>query len=157
MTQTSTNQSNQGGVARISVSLPTHLLSELDTMVAERGFESRSQAIGDMIQHRLVEHKQELGQDIMAGTINLVYDHSIPGVQKHLADMQHNYIDEVISVLNVNLVQNRTMSVLLVQGPATTLMRISDRMIACRGVITGKLLMTTAIIPPLHPLPMHSE
>ncbi len=94
---------NQTGVARISVSLPEALLQQLDDMVAERGFESRSQAIADMINQQLTDHRKELGHDIMAGTINLVYDHSIPGVQKHLADLQHEYLDEVISALNVNL------------------------------------------------------
>lgn len=147
---------NNGGVTRISISLPVELLNQLDGMVAERGFESRSQAIVDMINQQLTEHRQELGQDIMAGTINLVYDHSIPGVQKHLANLQHEYIAEVISALNVNLKQNSTLSVMLVQGPAIKLKMIADRMVTCRGVITGKLLMSTAIIPQLHPLPAPS-
>lgn len=145
---------NNGGVARISISLPEKLLNQLDVMVAERGFESRSQAIADMINQQLTEHRQELGQDIMAGTINLVYDHSIAGVQKHLADLQHEYIAEVISALNVNLKHSSTLSVMLVQGPASKLKMIADRMITCRGVVSGKLLMSAAILPQLHPLPM---
>lgn len=144
---------SSGGVARISVSLPEPLLNQLDGMVVERGFESRSQAIADMINQQLTEHRKELGQAIMAGTINLVYDHSIAGVQKQLADLQHEYLAEVISVLNVNLKQNSTLSVLLVQGPANKLKRIADRMITCRGVTSGKLLMSTVILPQLHPLP----
>lgn len=145
---------SSGGVARISVSLPEELLSQLDGMVVERGFESRSQAITDMINQQLIEHRKDLGQDIMAGTINLVYDHSIPGVQKQLANLQYEYLAEVISTLNVNLKQNSTLSVMLVQGPASKLKMIADRMITCRGVISGKLLMSTAIIPQLHPLPV---
>ena len=151
MSQAAVN--NNGGVARISISLPEKLLNQLDGMVAERGFESRSQAITDMINQQLTEHRKELGQDIMAGTINLVYDHSMPGVQKHLADLQHEYIAEVVSALNVNLKQNSTLSVLLVQGPASKLKMIADRMITCRGIISGKLLMSAAILPQLHPLP----
>ena len=143
---------NNSGVARISVSLPEALLSQLDGMVAERGFESRSQAIADMVSQQLTDHKKDLGQDIMAGTINLVYDHSISGVQKHLADLQHEYLAEVISALNVNLKHNSTLAVLLVQGPAKKLKMIADRMITCRGV-TGKLLMSAVILPQLHPLP----
>jgi CopG family nickel-responsive transcriptional regulator len=145
--------SHNSGVARISVSLPEELLMQLDGMVVERGFESRSQAISDMINHQLTEHREELGQDIMAGTINIVYDHSIPGVQKQLSDLQHEYIDEVISALNVNLEQKQTMAVILVQGPARKLKMIANRMTTCRGVRSGKLLMSTAIIPQLHPLP----
>ncbi len=132
---------NQTGIARISVSLPEALLQQLDEMVTERGFESRSQAIADMINQQLTDYRKKLGHDIMAGTINLVYDHSIPGVQKELADLQHAFLDEVISALNVNLIESRTLSVLLVQGPADKLKMIADSMITCRGVITGKLLM----------------
>lgn len=141
------------GVSRISVSLPEPLLRQLDSMVAVRGFESRSQAIAEMINQQLVEHKQQLGEEIMAGTITLVYDHSTPGVQKQLAELQHAFLSEVISSLHVHLMHAHTMEVILVQGPATRLQAIADQMVTCRGVITGRLQLTTAIIPPVHPLP----
>ncbi len=143
----------KAGVSRISVSLPEPLLRQLDRMVEERGFESRSRAIGDMIARQLVEHCADVGEDIMAGTITLVYDHSTPGLQKELADIQHQHINEVISSLHVQLVQPQTMEVILVQGPAITLQKITDRLATCRGVITARLQLTAAIMPPLHPLP----
>lgn len=144
---------DKAGVSRISVSLPEKLLPELDEMVAARGFHSRSQAITEMIHKQLADYKTDLGKSIMAGTINLVYDHSTPGLQTHLADLEHKYIDEVISSLNVNLVDAKTLEVILVQGPAEKLRHIKDQMVACKGVISGQLLMSTAIIPQIHPLP----
>lgn len=147
------NDLNKGQISRISISLPARLLGELDRMVTERGFESRSQAIVEMINRQLVAHKSELGNEVMAGTITLVYDHSTPGLQKDLADLQHKYIDEVISSLHVHLMQNQTMEVILVQGPASKLQCIADQMVTCSGVITGHLQLTTTQIPPLHPLP----
>lgn len=140
-------------VSRISVSLPEPLLRELDDMVCSRGFESRSQAIAEMISERLAEHKRELGDKVMAGVITLVYDHSTPGLQKRLADLQHRYLDEVISSLHVHLMHAHTLEVMLVQGPARDLQWIADQMVTCRGVITGKLHLTAAILPPVHPLP----
>ena len=47
-------------VSRISVSLPPQLLEELDHMVEGRGYGSRSQAIGDMVNYQLAEHKRGL-------------------------------------------------------------------------------------------------
>lgn len=138
-------------VSRISMSLPHGLLSELDRMVAERGFISRSRAIGDMLHQFLIEHKRERGDDLMAGTVTLVYDNAVPGLQKQLADLQCRYIDEVISSLHVHLMHNQTMEVILVQGPVTTLQEISDELISCRGVISGKMHLVAALIPPLHP------
>lgn len=140
-------------VSRISVSLPQDLLKQFDRVVSARGFESRSQAIVEMIRDRIMEHQKQLGEEIMAGTITLVYDHSTCGLQKQLADLQHRHVNEVISSLHVNLVQAHIMEVILVQGPASHLQHIADELGTCRGVITGKLQLTTAILPPVHPLP----
>lgn len=140
-------------VSRISISLPDGLLEQFDQMLAEREYDSRSQAISDMINQQLNEHHQDVGSEIMAGTINLVYDHSIPNLQRQLTELQYKYLSEVISILNVNLTHEKTMSVVLVQGPGAKLKLIADEMISRRGVITGKLLLSAAILPPVHPLP----
>jgi CopG family transcriptional regulator, nickel-responsive regulator len=138
-------------VSRISMSLPYALLKELDRMVDERGFISRSQAIADMLHRCLIEHKRELGGDVMVGTVTLVYDNSVPGLQKQLAELQSRYIDEVISSLHVHLMRNQTMEVILVQGPARTLQTIADQLISRRGVISGKMHLVAALMPQVHP------
>ena len=144
----------RNNVSRISVSLPESLLRQFDDMVNKRGFESRSQAIAEMINDRLAEHKEQLGEEVMAGAITLVYDHSTPGLQKQLADLQHVFLDEVISSLHVHLMHTTTLEVIIVQGPVNRLQHIADRLLTCRGVITGKLQLTTAILPPVHPIPV---
>jgi CopG family nickel-responsive transcriptional regulator len=138
-------------VTRISMSLPEELLNDLDKMVAARGFESRSQAINDVLYQTLVEHKREVGDGVMVGVITLFYDNSVAGLQKNLADLQFRYIDEVISSLHVHLMHNQTMEVLLVQGPAKKLQAIADEMSSRRGVLSGKMNLIAALIPQLHP------
>jgi CopG family nickel-responsive transcriptional regulator len=147
----------KNNVSRISVSLPATLLQQLDDMVSERGFESRSQAISEMINERLAEYRTQLGDEIMAGVITLVYDHSRPGLQKQLTDLQHRYLDEVVSSLHVQLLRAHTMEVILVQGPAARLQQIADELVTCRGVSTGKLHLSAAILPPVHPLPVRLD
>ena len=139
-------------VSRISISLPPELLSELDGMVQGRGYGSRSQAIGDMVNYQLAEHKRTLGNEVMAGTLTLLYDRSVRALQKRLADTQYRYIDEVISSLHVHLSENQMLEIVLVQGPAARLQDIANEMISLRGVITGRLQLLAAVIPPLHPL-----
>jgi CopG family nickel-responsive transcriptional regulator len=138
-------------VSRISMSLPYGQLRELDRMVLERGFESRSQAISDMLHQFLVEHRRQCSNDLMVGTVTLVYDNAVPGLQRQLAELQCRHIDEVISSLHVHLMHNQTMEVILLQGPVHTLQRIADALIATRGVISGKMQLVAALIPQLHP------
>ena len=140
-------------VSRISMSLAEELLSELDQMVSERGFASRSQAISEILHRSLIEHKRQLGDGVMVGTITLLYDNSTPGLQKQLSDLQFQHIDEVISSLHVHLMDRQTMEVILVQGPARKLQWIADQLITRRGVISGNIQLMAALMPPVHPLP----
>jgi CopG family nickel-responsive transcriptional regulator len=149
----SKNGQNDGKVQRISVSLPDSVFRELDQLVEERGFESRSKAIADMVTSFALEHQEDKGDSIMAGTITIVYDESKGSLLQRLAELERNFIDEVISSLHVQLQDNHRIEVLLVQGPANQLKKIADKLMAIKGVKTGKLTLTSMIIPPLHPLP----
>jgi len=133
------------------MSLPEALLGELDRMVSERGFDSRSQAIGEMVQQFLLEHKRERGEDVMVGTVTLVYENFVAGLQQQLADLQRRHIDEVIGSLHVQLMRNQTMEVILVQGPVKVLERLTDALSCKRGVSCCKMHLIAALIPQLHP------
>ena len=137
-------------VSRISVSLPPDLLAELDSMVESRGYDSRSQAIGEMVNYQLAEHKRRLGNEVMAGTLTLLYNRATRSLQERLAAIQSHHVAEVISSLHVHLSEDQMLEVVLVQGPAAKLQAITHEMLAQRGVITGRLQLLAAVIPPLH-------
>jgi CopG family nickel-responsive transcriptional regulator len=133
-------------VSRASLSLPEELLAELDAMVANRGFASRSQAVAAILHHR-----RDVGDRVMVGTITLFYDNKVAGLRERLADLQQENIAEVISSLHVHLAENQTLEVMLVQGPAGTLQRIADEVTTEKGVISGHLELAAALIPQVHP------
>jgi CopG family nickel-responsive transcriptional regulator len=135
---------------RVTISLPADLHDALDELVEARGIGSRSQAICEMIRAHLLAHSIEQGSEIMMGTIQLVYDHSVPSLQSRLTRIQHEHIDEVISSFHVHLEHDATLEIILVQGPASRLREIANRMISCRGVLTGNLQLSTTLLPPLH-------
>ena len=143
----------RGPVSRVTISLSEDLLTDLDHVVTERGFQSRSQAVADFVHRALVETKSDKGEDVMVGTITLFYDHTVGGLQQRLADLQRRYIDEVISSLHVHLTGQKTLEVILVQGPAPKLRAVAGEIGKLRGVISEHLQLAAAIIPQLHPLP----
>jgi len=150
MTQRKTEKNRP--VNRISISLPDDLQADLDEMVAKRGFDSRSQAINDMLRQHVADHQRQVGDEVMVGTITILYNNATRGLQKTLADLQYKHLDEVISSLHVHLMNNQTMEVILVQGPAQKVQVIADEIVTLRGVITGRLQLMAAVIPPLHPM-----
>jgi CopG family nickel-responsive transcriptional regulator len=140
-------------VARLSFSLPPDLARELDALVAARGFGSRSRAISSMIRDTMLEHRREGGTDLMMGSITLFFKQTRPGLLVELAALKRRCVDEVVGSLQVQLERDHLMEVIVVQGPAAKLQRITDELVACKGVKAGKLTLTTSLIPPVHPLP----
>lgn len=138
-------------VTRISMSLSEELLGELDLIVEERSAASRSALISDMIHQHMVEHKSQNRGAIMAGTITLLYNNAVTGLQKRLSAIQFEFIDEVISSLHVHLEHNQTMEVILIQGPAGRLQLVADTLMSQRGVVSGKMHLMAALIPQVHP------
>lgn len=137
-------------LCRISVSLRESTSKALDELVCSRGFDNRSQAVSEMIHKSVMEHNEEWGESVMAGTITLFYDETTTGVKKEIAVIQRENIGEVISSQHVLLENNHTMEVIVLQGPARKLKEISDRLITCRGVKSGNLSLTSSLLPPIH-------
>ena len=129
--------------ARFSVSLPAKLLQDLDQMTSTQGYTNRSLAVADMIRDRLVEHRQKFGNEDIAGTITLVYDHHKQHVQATLTDIQHDHHELIISTLHVHLDHDNCLEVLVVRGKAGSIKKIADELIAAKGVKHGKLTVTT--------------
>ena len=135
---------------RISISLPQNLATGLDEMIGSRGFQNRSQAIAEMISQSLLEFQQEHDDSIMAGTITLFYNSAKAGLLEKLARIQREQIEECISSQRVQLEGDFVMEVVLVQGPVHTLRMITDRMLTCKGVSSGKLTLSSKIIPQVY-------
>lgn len=137
-------------VTRVSLSLPESLLRRFDAMIREQGFESRSQAVAEVVGREVVRHEGGDENSIMTGTITLVYQHARGELKKRLAEIQFQHIEEVISSFQVLLERRHTLEVILVQGPARTLRRIAGKLTACKGVRSGELMLTSTLLPPLH-------
>jgi CopG family nickel-responsive transcriptional regulator len=137
-------------LARLSISLPAELLTQLDDMVAERALPSRSQMLTELIRHELAEHSESRDEAILAGTLTLIYKADSGRVRHALANTQSIYVKEVISSQHVLLEDDQSLEVLLVQGPAARLHSLCDALRKVRGVQQIKLVTTTALLPPLH-------
>lgn len=131
------------GVGRFSVSLPHGLLADLDGMAAQKGYGNRSLLIADMIRDWLVEHRQQLGEGEIAGTITLVYDHHTHHVQEGLTSIQHDHHGLIISTLHVHLDHHNCLEILVLRGKAVQIKKLADALIGAKGVKHGKLTITT--------------
>jgi CopG family transcriptional regulator, nickel-responsive regulator len=129
---------------RFGVSMERSLLRKFDSLCAEKGYETRSEAIRDMVRNLLVE--KQLGNENTegVGTLTLVYNHHQRELEDKLTEYQHQHLQSIISTIHIHLAHHLCLEVMLLKGKAKEIKTISDALIATKGVKHGKLVLTSA-------------
>lgn len=130
-------------IIRFGISLPERLLASFDEAIDQQGYTNRSEAIRDLIRNHLVEREWEEENRQAVGTITLIYDHATRELGSKLNRHQHEHVHQVISSLHVHLDHDHCLEVLVLRGQSGDIRALADRLIGMRGVLHGRLTMTT--------------
>ncbi len=128
-------------VTRFGVSLEEELLKALDEYVKENAFANRSQALRFLVEKNLVEKKWQC-DNIVAGAITLVYNFHKKEVRSKLMDIQSEFQDVVLSSQYYHINAKNCLEIIAVKGPSFKLTKLSDQLIAVKGIQHGKLNMS---------------
>jgi CopG family nickel-responsive transcriptional regulator len=130
-------------VSRIGVSLEKELLESLDTYVEENHFSNRSQAIRHLINKNTLEQKWQCN-NLVAGSVTLLYDPSKREIQNQIADIQVKYHEQIMSTQRIILDKSKHMEIIAIKGLASKLTELADMLISIKGMQNGKLTMSRA-------------
>ncbi len=127
---------------RFGVSINEDLLERFDRLILVKGYNNRSEAIRDLIRNQLVELEWEKEEEV-AGTVTLVYDHHVKGLNEQLIELQHGYHHLILSTMHFHLDHHNCLEVLAVKGIAGEVRSIAERLISVKGVKHGRLTITS--------------
>jgi CopG family transcriptional regulator, nickel-responsive regulator len=130
-------------VIRFGVSLEQDILENLDSYIKDNNISNRSQAIRHLINNNLVEKKWQCN-NIVAGSITIVYDHHKNDIVKNLNDKQHSAHHLILSSQHFHLDNDKCMEIIAVKGKSVELTELADNLISLKGIIHGKLTMSRA-------------
>ncbi|MCA1945146.1 MAG: nickel-responsive transcriptional regulator NikR [Desulfovibrio sp.] len=132
-----------GQTIRFGVSLDSDLLEKFDALCEERCYQTRSEAIRDLIRNTLVQKEWEDTDNVVAGTLTLVYDHHKSDLAQRLTELQHDHHDVIISTIHAHLDHDNCLEVLILKGPGKDVQALGQKLISTKGVKHGKLNLTT--------------
>lgn len=131
------------GVLRFSVSVPPQLLLEFDKAIACLGYD-RSKAIQLAMRNFLTEYKWETEKKgVVAGTVTIIYDHEVKGLEETLTDVQHSYREIIGSTMHIHLDKRMCLLVIAVKGEIEKIQEFSKEVMNKRGVKQLKLVTVT--------------
>jgi CopG family transcriptional regulator, nickel-responsive regulator len=127
---------------RITITLDDDLMDELDALIAERGYQNRSEAIRDLTRAGMQQAAQEQGKssDCVAALV-YVYDHAQRDLSRRLVDTYHHHHDLSLATLHVHLDDDNCMEVTALRGSGSEVQHFADHIIAERGVKYGRVVM----------------
>jgi CopG family nickel-responsive transcriptional regulator len=126
-------------IERVGVSFEKELLSAFDKLIADKGYQSRSEAIRDLIRHQLSENRLTNEKAEAVAAVVLVYDHHATAIMERLTDLQHSHVLKTISSLHVHLGHHDCLEVIVLRGKVGEINKMGEKLISIKGVKLGRI------------------
>jgi len=127
---------------RATITLDDEFVAELDRMIAQRGYQNRSEAIRDLARAGMRQATEDAGgSGNCVAALVYVYDHEARELSKRLTHVFHDHHDLSLSAMHVHLDHGSCMEVAVLKGEAAEVRHLADHVIAERGVRHGRLVM----------------
>lgn len=124
---------------RFTISLDDDLAATFDTLIAERGYANRSEAVRDLIRDRLDHDRlSHVKSRWCVAVVSYVYDHHGLAAPR-LRDLQHEHHDLVLSSLVTHLDHDNTMETVVLRGRTEAVRTVAGQLVALRGVRHGEM------------------
>ena len=125
---------------RFTISIDDELAAEFDRLIANRGYENRSEAVRDLVRAALDSDRLAQPQaSWCAATTSYVYDHQDQTVSARLRALQHAHHDVVVSCLNTHLDHHSCLETVILKGRTPAVQSCAQELIALRGVRHGHI------------------
>ena len=129
-------------LCRFGVSLEKNLLDKFDSLINNRSYTNRSEAIRDLIRKELIGEEWHSGKEI-AGAVTLIYDHHKRELMNKIVDIQHDHGDIIISTQHVHLDHDNCLEIIAVKGNPKKAQELTDKLGAVNGVKHATLGMSS--------------
>ena len=124
---------------RFTISLDDALAEQFDALIASAGYVNRSEAVRDLIRHRMDSAHLGASATWCVATINYVYDHHDRTVSERVQSLQHDHHDLVITSLHTLLDHDHRLETVVLRGRTEQVSSLSQQLIALRGVRHGSV------------------
>ena len=128
---------------RIGVSLDKELLSKFDELIDKQGYQSRSEALRDLVRRELSAERLSNPKAKGVAAVFLVYDHHSTKLTDRLISLQHSHnlasSMQVISSLHVHLDEHDCLEVIVLRGQVGEINKVAESILSMKGVKLGRL------------------
>ncbi len=120
---------------RITMSMDEELAKDFDSMVQDRGYTSRSEAMRDLVRREIEAYRQARdARTQCVANLSYVFNHHERQLTERLTEAQHQHHDLVVATMHVHLDHEHCLESTVLKGPMVAVRAFADRTQAERGV-----------------------
>ncbi|HVY05342.1 MAG TPA: nickel-responsive transcriptional regulator NikR [Burkholderiales bacterium] len=125
---------------RFTISLSEDLASQFDELIAQKGYQNRSEAVRDMLRNELESARLERQEaPYCVASLSYVYDHHARDLTERLTELQHQHHHIVMSSMHVHLDHDNCMETVILRGATSDVSKFANELMAVREVRHGKV------------------
>lgn len=124
---------------RVGISLDKGLLADFDKLIARQGYQSRSEAIRDLVRKQLSQEKVADPEAEAVAAVLLVYDHHAAKLTDKLISLQHSHLLHAISSLHVHLDRHDCLEIIVLRGKVGEINKVGENILSMKGVKLGRV------------------
>jgi CopG family nickel-responsive transcriptional regulator len=127
-------------LTRISISLPSDLLTKFDESMVRAGYTDRSKALQTAIHSLIDDYSWKTNDNAEgAGAIIMMYDNHIYNQDKRSTQVQHKYADIISASTHVHLENDNCLETIMVKGDIKKIRNLAKHLSENRGIKSLKV------------------
>ena len=125
---------------RITISVSDALSAALDDIRQERGYQTRSEAVRDLVRDGMERWREERAEaDYCVANLSYVFDRRVRALAQRLTELQSAHHDVVVASTAVRLDHFHTMESVILKGTTAAVRAFANQIRAERGVRSGSV------------------
>jgi CopG family nickel-responsive transcriptional regulator len=135
------NKKRRNIVKRISMSLPTKLLSEFDKSMSNAGYVDRSKALQTAM-HSFINNNDWNSKDdneFGAGAIIMLYNNHVYDQDEKSTQIQHKYKEIISATTHLHIDEDNCLETIMIKGQIKKIKELSKNLSQNRGIKNLKI------------------
>ncbi len=125
---------------RFTISLNEDLAKQFDELIGQKGYQSRSEAVRDMLRNELESARLQRQEALYCvASLSYVYSHHAHDLSERLTNLQHQHHHLVLSSMHVHLDHDNCLETVILRGATAEVSKFANELMAVRGVRHGKV------------------
>lgn len=119
---------------KFCVSFPEELYQEFKSIALELGIKSKSKALQKAASMFIALNRWYISKGKATGAVVIIYNHESRGLDEMLTDVQHDFMDVIISALHVHLSREECMLIIAVSGEVERIKSLYSSISRLKGI-----------------------